>query len=632
MLNTDSPKLQAVPDGLVHFRQFINYRIVHDEKLPCNVYGEIIDANDPANWLSAYEASASPYDIGFVIQAGDNVFAIDLDKAIDQAGQISPFAYQVLSTFPGAAVEISISGKGLHIFGSGASAVGENHRKRIPGLEFYTSGRFIALTGFQKSGNALVDFSAVLPGFVQQFGLTLPPDQNPMVPADDAPLDGYTGPREDARLIDMMLNHKGGAGVMFGERLHFRDLWNCNSEVLTQHFPAGGNRADGCAFDRSRADMALMTHLAFWTGKHSSRMVRLFQQSQLYRPDKYTGRGAYRMAYLVNGGMKFSGGIYDKPADVPQVTHQEFSAGMSATDLLRLDIPPREFLVDTILPPGHYLLAAKPKMGKSFMGLELAYSVATGKPFLRHDVQRGGVLYFALEEDRGLLQERLKALDHQHFGNGAISNLTIFTADDDVAGIDQGFLTNLENFLGRKPHTRLIVIDTFFKVRPLKKPGEEIYAFDRRSADPITRLCNRYPGLVVVSIQHTRKMASDDPQDMISGSLGLTGAVDGYFVLYKDASGVLTLTGSGRRIKGFDYALNFVPPCWDLIGDRDAMPLTQVEDKVYQALLEFRDCASMVDIAGATRMAHQNVHRTLVKLIEKGRVTKYRQKYYAMTA
>lgn len=630
MLNADSPKLQPVPDGLIQLRQFINYRVIDDEKLPCNVYGEIIDANDPRNWLSAQEAATSSHGLGFVIHSNDDIFAIDLDAAFDQTGNLTPLAYQVLQLFQGAAVEVSVSGKGLHIFGSGARAIGEKHRKRIEGLEFYTSGRFIALTGYQKTGTAAVDFSAVLPDFVERFGLTLPPDHNPMMPADDLPLPNYTGPAEDARLLDMMLNHKGGAGVMFGDKLHFRDLWNANSEALARHFPAGGNRPDGCAFDYSRADAALMTHLAFWTGKHPSRMVRLFQQSALYRPDKYTGRGAYRMGLIVNGGMKHSGGVYDRPRDTPETQLQEFSAGMSATDLLRLDIPPREFLVDTILPPGHYMLAAKPKMGKSFMALELAYSIATGKQFLRQEVQRGGVLYFALEEDRGLLQERLKSLDHQHFGNSQVSDLTIFTADDDIAGMDHGFLTNLENFLSRKPHTRLIVIDTFYKIRPAKRGGEELYAYDRRSADPLTRLCNKFPKLTILSIQHTRKMASDDPIDMISGSMGLTGACDGYFVLYKDAGNVLTLSGSGRRIKGFDYALSFTPPCWDLIGDRDEMPLTPIEQDVYDALVQFQEQATLMEIVRVIGKNKGQIYNVLENLVQKDKVNKYRQKYFAL--
>ena len=630
MLTANLDKLQVIPHGLETLKQFINYRVVQGEKLPVNALGEVIDANDSHNWLTAQEASLSEFPIGFVTNASDNIFIIDIDDAFDERGQLNNHAQQIFNMFPGIAYEVSQSGKGIHLFGSGANSITVRHRKRLTNLEFYTDKRFIALTGTHKQGSATLDFSLCLSQFIDVYGLTLPEGMNPLTSVDDIPVPEYTGPAEDPRLIDMMLNHRGGIRVQFGQAVHFKNLWNANSDMLARHFPGGHYRTDGCAFDRSRADMALMTHLAFWTGKHPSRMWRLFQQSELYRQDKYIGRGAYRIDLLLNGGVKFANRVYDKVPDAPKKQDQAFGQlHLSGSDLLKQDFPDREFLVDGIIPAGHVMLAAEPKIGKSFMALQLGYAIATRQQFLRQDVAQGSVLHFALEEDSALIQERLRGLDHRYFGNGLIDRMTFITGDTDVANMDAGFVDNLERHLVQNPHTRLVTIDTFHMVRPEERGRESIYAYDRRSVNPLTSLARKFPKLTILNIHHTSKRETNNPQDLVSGSRGLTGGVDAYYVLHR-VNGVLTLHGSGRRVKDFDYALSFNAPCWDLIGDLDNMPMTPVEEKVHRAMRELGELVGVSQLAVAVGMNVGNIHRTLKSLVDKERVAKHGQKYFTL--
>lgn len=54
----------------------------------------------------------------------------------------------------------------------------------------------------------------------------------------------------------------------------------------------------------------------------------------------------------------------------------------------------------------------------------------------------------------------------------------------------------------------------------------------------------------ILLIHHTRKMASEDPIDMISGTLGLAGGVDGFMVLTREPlADAATLYVSGRDIE-----------------------------------------------------------------------------------
>ena len=65
----------------------------------------------------------------------------------------------------GAAIEVSQSRKGLHLWGMGA--VGEHSMKCTSlGLEFYTEKRFIALTGEMLGGDARTDHTPAIASLV----------------------------------------------------------------------------------------------------------------------------------------------------------------------------------------------------------------------------------------------------------------------------------------------------------------------------------------------------------------------------------------------------------------------------------------------------------------------------------
>lgn len=324
MLSRNNARMQdVVPFGLESYRQFINWKAVRspksgkDDKVPCSPAGRAIDAHDPKNWVSADEASLSEFGIAFVFTARDPFFFIDIDSAWDGA-RWSDLASSVTAMFPGAAIEVSHSMTGLHIFGTGAGSIAANHRTKpragFPaGVEFYTHGRFVALTGHSKAGNALTDYSLILPRFVASHGLESDPGAPPTATAAaDVPDPLYTGPADDAELLQAMEASRGGIAAQFKDIPRAWDLWTANEPVLARRWPAI-LRPDGCSFDRSAADAALMSHLAFWTGKHRSRMIRLFGQSALARPGHYAEAGGYRLGNILNIAIGKTTKVYDRP-------------------------------------------------------------------------------------------------------------------------------------------------------------------------------------------------------------------------------------------------------------------------------------------------------------------------------
>jgi len=83
--------------------------------------------------------------VGFVLN-GDGVVGVDLDNCVE-GGQVLPGATRVLARLGADYVELSPSGRGLHVLGRGAAArtvLGECDGARV---EMYSSRRFLTMTG-----------------------------------------------------------------------------------------------------------------------------------------------------------------------------------------------------------------------------------------------------------------------------------------------------------------------------------------------------------------------------------------------------------------------------------------------------------------------------------------------------
>jgi len=299
------------------FNQFILWIMAGDKKLPIDYRtGEVADAHDPNVWLTADEAIAVSQaygaGVGFVFTGKDPFFFLDIDKCLEPDGVTwSPLAMDLLSRLPGAAVEVSQSGRGLHIFGTGTPPSGHANKNISLGIELYTKERFVALTGTNAIGSADTVCDAYLPYLT---ALYFPPREIVGVTEwTDSPVPEWNGPKDDEELIAKMLK-AGGASAAFGGKATFKDLWIANEDALSVAYPdTEGQRT----YDGSSADAALAQHLAFWTGKDCERMDRLMRRSALVR-DKWEREDYLRRTIIRSVSMqKEVYGTKEKPVKVP---------------------------------------------------------------------------------------------------------------------------------------------------------------------------------------------------------------------------------------------------------------------------------------------------------------------------
>lgn len=237
-------------------------------------------------------------------------------------------------------------------------------------------------------------------------------------------------------------------------------------------------------------------------------------------------------------------------------------------DLWNKAFPPVRWAVPSLIPEGVAILAGSPKIGKSWLALGVAVAVATGGIALgKIAVEPGEVLYLALEDTQRRLQRRLQCVLPMECGqpSGRLHFVTEWPR------LHAGRVERLERWLTDHPETRLVVIDTLEKVRPhTASLDRNLYTADYLIGDRLTPLSKKY-AIALVIVHHTRKATADDPVELVSGTLGLTGGVDGVMVLRRQrgqADAFLYVTGKDIEDEK-DYALNWDArtTTWAIQGD-----------------------------------------------------------------
>lgn len=260
-----------------------------------------------------------------------------------------------------------------------------------------------------------------------------------------------------------------------------------------------------------------------------------------------------------------------------------FKGIRNIADLNKKQFKKVDWIVKDVIPAGNMLLAARPKMRKTWLALQLALAVARGKPFLGWECVQGDVLFLGLEDNERRVQNRIKTLTKFEIDAGDLSGFRYWTGGMDYNGSGQLTLTNpeeeaellkafprgeegvdaLEQFLEQFPRTRLVIIDTLAHFRG-ERTSRDIYQSDYESMMPITKLAAR-KGVCLMPVTHEKKGNADrgiggDFLEDVTGSAGISGGVDGVISI-KGRRGVQEenesrkLLVSGRDVP-FDYEVD----------------------------------------------------------------------------
>lgn len=224
----------------------------------------------------------------------------------------------------------------------------------------------------------------------------------------------------------------------------------------------------------------------------------------------------------------------------------------SSEYIMNTPMKPIEYCVDGLISQGLFVLAGAPKVGKSWLALDMCLSIAKGEKVLGKETLCGHAVYLSLEDSLIRLQNRLYELTDEPSDN---LNFAIM-----AESISNGLPEQIEYCRKRFDDLKIVFIDTLQMVR---NESESSYSSDYKELSVMKALADKL-GIAIVLVHHTRKCSDSDPFNMISGSTGLSGCVDGSMVLIESKRGSrkAKLYCVGRDIENQEINVVFESSRW----------------------------------------------------------------------
>ena len=250
----------------VAIKTWYNVKKDKTEKRPidCNT-GEYADSVNPATWATfdkarAYAKENGYTTVAYALDGKDGICCIDLDHCLDDNGEYSALAKEIMGKCGKTYIELSMSGKGLHIFGK-TQGMDVRSFSKDGDMEFYQEGRFISMTGDGASYSTLESFDK--------------PDMKELILQKCEKRGEWQGQGEGIEGLSVMSDREVVEKAC-ADRKHgatFKALYG-GQDLRNNH---------------SNSDMSLMNRLAFWCNGDIDQMLRIFATSGLYRPEKSDG-------------------------------------------------------------------------------------------------------------------------------------------------------------------------------------------------------------------------------------------------------------------------------------------------------------------------------------------------------
>jgi len=549
---------QNIPDELKEKKRWLVWKWEHRNdkwtKPPYNpATGDPASVTNPSHW-SDFETAlfAHKYGdwdgIGFVLNG--EYSGVDFDGCLDEDGNIMGPAKSEISKL-NSYTETSPSQEGLKTLVRAKLPAGGHHKDGTLGV--FNTGRYFCITGhrLEEVSPNIEERQSQIDDLVRRYW-----------PGDfqEQKESSHTQQEKRTSIDDILLQKIKDSAQ--GEK--FNKLWSGDSEGYAS---------------QSEGDLALCSILAFWTGKDSSQVDRLFRKSGLMRKkwdEKHSGDGRTYGQQTIQKAIQGTSEAY-KEAQQHDEKQPKPNEGLS---LLRpstiKNLPPSEPLFEGYPLQRRHLnvLVGAPGDLKTLSTYEYARSVLTGEPlFGKYPcLKRGAVLIIDEDNPGDIVQSRF-----DRFG---------FTCDDLPI-----YLSHMAGFLIDNPawfrkieitvhevNPVLIIIDCFSLVHKQKEnQSDEIM----RVIKQFRRIANLGP--CIVFVHHLTK---DKENPSARGSGGIIGAVENeIWNIKKGEATILQFTKKTRQrpldpielsVSGFEDESNQAPISIYYRGDEVQILLSRV--------------------------------------------------------
>lgn len=233
----------------------------------------------------------------------------------------------------------------------------------------------------------------------------------------------------------------------------------------------------------------------------------------------------------IRDGFTIREAIPTSPAGPKRLRHQ------SGDQLMKTHFDPLNVVVDGLITEGLSMLASGPKLGKSFMCLDMAAAVTNGTAWLGHQTRAGSVLYLAYEDPARRLKDRMERMRLD------VNERFHYETQENIITFDEGLVNALDVFLDEIHGITLVIIDTLAAIRGNLPRGVDVFQRDYLTIQQLKAFADRRH-VALLLLHHTHKGSSRDEDilDKINGSTGLSAAADALFILERkrgESDGIL---------------------------------------------------------------------------------------------
>lgn len=289
---------------------------------------------------------------------------------------------------------------------------------------------------------------------------------------------------------------------------------------------------------------------------------------------------------------------------------------IKSSEILKTEFPPIPWLVSDYLGPGLTFLYGKPKVGKSWLALQLAMSILVGGVMFSKRVEKGKVLFLALEDSKKRLKTRMKAQGWP--GEDDVDFILFDKFQSQIGTLNsQGGKRLLANIKAQEYD--LVLVDTFSRAIH----GNQLKSHEMTQAiSPIQQYAMKR-NISLVIIDHEPKQGNT-----LFGSVAKLGIADTFWRLYQKNGVYGTfLSISGRDLKKeYKLELEFDQEhCfWDLKNNVNEIENTKREKELLEALDEL-GIVQLNEIVERVGQDKANTFRRLQNMANSGQIVRTRK-------
>ena len=246
----------------------------------------------------------------------------------------------------------------------------------------------------------------------------------------------------------------------------------------------------------------------------------------------------------------------------------------------------RSYLVSPLIcDVGLYVVAGKPKGGKSRILKDLAYKVQNKElgTWIGHSVINGDVLLLSLEDNSDSMNIDIKEMGYQH-------KIKPTTFVEIAPTLDRGLEESIKLWTEEVSNPKLIILDTFQKIKPLgeqKTRNANAYEVDYHYLSKLHTLARELK-VCIIYVHHLSQADKSHSWDKIMGSTGHQGVTDAMYMLEREeGTNKATFKGIGRNIAEFKMDIEFNPMTFkfEYVGDSYKRKTAKHKKDIFKAMV-----------------------------------------------